>query len=160
MIHTEADFDRLSWHDCHIWAVEFRAGDPDEGDWTSDLALDIDFIVEWICGVGGGGQFRVAPASLVFHGVTDPRIDINWGRSGLQVSLHPPAIDQLERELIHSQKVYLDRPYYRWTLRLNWPMASEITFGAIGFTQTLRADPVLTDKQSLSFSERSRLARG
>jgi hypothetical protein len=102
------------------------------------------------CGTGKPG----------LHGVTDPRIDINWGRSGLQVSLRPPAIDQLERELIHAQKVYLDRPYYRWTLRLNWPMASEITFGAVGFTQTLRADPVLTDQQSLSLSERSRLARG
>ena len=60
MIYTEADFDRLSWHDCHIWGIELRAGDPDDGDWTSDLVLDIDFIVEWICGAGGGGQFRVA----------------------------------------------------------------------------------------------------
>lgn len=49
MSYTEADFDVLSWHDCHVWAVEFRAGDPDEGDWTSDLALDIDFIVECCC---------------------------------------------------------------------------------------------------------------
>ena len=86
-------------------------------------------------------------------------MDINWGRSGHQVSLHPPAIDQLERELIRTQKVYLDRPYYRWTLRLNRPRASEITFGAVGFTQTLRAEPVLTNKQCLSFSERSRLTR-
>ncbi len=53
----------------------------------------------------------------------------------------------------------LDRPYYRWTLRLNWPTASEISFGAVGFTQTLRAEPVLTNKQSLSLSERNRLAR-
>ena len=50
MIYTEADFDCLSWHDCHIWGIELRAGDPDDGDWTSDLVLDIDFIVEWICG--------------------------------------------------------------------------------------------------------------
>lgn len=42
MRHTETDFDRLSWHDCHLWGLELRAGDPDAGDWTSDLALDID----------------------------------------------------------------------------------------------------------------------
>ena len=89
MIYTEADFDRLSWHDCHIWGIELRAGDPDDGDWTSDLVLDIDFIVEWICGTGGGGRFRVAPATLVFHGVTDPKIAIDWGRSGFHVALHP-----------------------------------------------------------------------
>ena len=98
--HTEADFDRLSWHDCHIWAIELRPGNPDEGDWTSDLALDIDFIVEWICGVDGGAQFRVAPASLVFHGVTDPKIDIDWGTSALQVALHPASIGSVERERI------------------------------------------------------------
>ena len=155
--HTEADFDRLSWHDCHIWAIELRAGDPDDGDWTSDLALDIDFIVEWICGVDGDTQFRVAPASLVFHGVTDPKIDIDWGRSALQVAVHPASIGNVERHRLQDQKVYLDRPYYRWRIRLNWPDEGEIAFGAVGFTQTLRAEPVLTKTQCLSLSERSRL---
>jgi hypothetical protein len=51
MTYTDADFDRLSWHDCHIWAVELHAGNPDDKDWTSDLVLDIDFIVDWICAV-------------------------------------------------------------------------------------------------------------
>jgi hypothetical protein len=159
MTYTDADFDRLSWHDCHIWAVEVRAGDPDDGDWTSDLALDIDFIVEWICGVDGGGQFRVAPATLVFHGVTDPKIDIDWGRSGSQVALHPVSIGNVTRERIQNQKVYLDRPYYSWRILLNWPDGGEITFGAVGFTQTLRAEPVLTEHQCLSLSERIRLTR-
>jgi hypothetical protein len=35
MIYPEADLDRLCWHDCHIWGIELRAGDPDDGDWTS-----------------------------------------------------------------------------------------------------------------------------
>ncbi len=157
MTYTEADFDRLSWHDCHIWGIELRPGDPEGGDWTSDLALDLDFIVEWICGVGGGGQFRVAPATLVFHGVTDPRIDIDWGRAGLQTSLHPASIDRVERALIDDQKVYLDRLYYRWRIRLNWPDSSEIVFGAVGFTQTLRAEPILTERQCLSLKDRTRM---
>ena len=157
MPHTEADFDRLSWHDCRIWAIELRAGDPDAGDWTGDLALDIDFIVEWICDVDGGAQFRVAPASLVFHGVTDPKIEIDWGRSAFQVAVHPASIGNVERKRIHDQKVYLDRPYYRWRIRLNWPDGGEVAFGAVGFTQTLRAEPVLTKHQCLSWSERIRI---
>ena len=157
MTYTEANFDRLSWHDCHIWGVELRAGDPDDGDWTSDLALDLDFIVEWICGVGAGGQFRVAPATLVFHGVTDPKINIDWGASGFQVSPHPASIDNIERELIRNQKVHLDRPYYSWRIRLNWPESSEIALGAVGFTLTLRAEPLLAEKQYLSLKARSRL---
>jgi hypothetical protein len=155
--YTEADFDRLSWHDCHVWGIEFRAGDPDDGDYTSELALDLDFIVEWICGVGGGAQFRVAPATLVFHGVTDPKIDIDWGHSAFQAALHPASIASVERELIRDQKVYLDRPYFRWRIRLNWPQSSEIAVGAVGFTQTLRAEPVLTETQFLSLRQRTRL---
>lgn len=60
---TEADFDRLSWHDCHIWGIELRAGDPNEADWTSDLAFDIDFIVEWICGVDRSCRAPTDPGS-------------------------------------------------------------------------------------------------
>ena len=159
MTHTEADFDRLSWHDCHIWGIDLRAGDPDEGDWTSDLAFDIYFIVEWVPAPAGSMQFRVAPATLIFHGVTDPKIAIDWGRSsGHQAALHPVSISGMEREPIRDQKVYLDRPYYVWKISLNWPEAGEIAFGAVGFTQTLRAEPVLTGKQCLSRNQRNRMS--
>jgi len=154
--YTEADFEKLSWHDCHIWRVELRAGDPDDGDWTSDLALDIDFIVDWACGVGGGGQFRVAPATLVFHGVTDLRITVDWGDTGFRVALHEVSIDRIEREVVRDQKVYLDRPYYSWQIKLNWPQSSQIAFGAVGFTQTLLAEAILTDQQKLSLRQRRR----
>jgi hypothetical protein len=99
----------------------------------------------------------VAPAILVFHGVTDLRINLDWGRSGSQCSLHELSIDGIEREMIQNQKVYLGRAYYRWIIRLNWPNSGEIAFGAVGFTQTLRAEPVLTENQSLSLRARSRL---
>ena len=158
-IYTESDFDQLSWHDCHIWGLELRPGDPDEGDWTSDLVLDIDFIVEWLCGVDGGAQFRVAPATLVFHGVTDPSINIDWGDSGFRTALHAVSIDRIERERVQEQKVYLDRPYYSWRILLNWPKSGAITFGAVGFTQTLRTEAVLTDQQSLSPGQRRRLTQ-
>lgn len=153
MTHTEADFERLSWHDCHIWGVEFAVGDADEGDWTSDLVLDIDFIIEWVRSAGGV-QFRVAPATLVFHGVTDPRISINWGSSGFQTALHPVSIDRIERDRITNQKVFLDRPYYSWRIILNWPKNGFISFGAVDFTQTQLAEPVLIERQHLTLRER------
>jgi hypothetical protein len=117
--YTEADFDRLSWHDCHIWRVELCAGDPEEGDWTSDLVLDVDYIVEWLCRVGGVGQFRVAPATLAFHGVTDLRINIDWGRSGFQCSLHDSRRYRTRAD--SEPESVPDRPYYRWIIRLNGP---------------------------------------
>lgn len=155
--YTESDFAQLSWHDCHIWGFELCAGDADEGDWTSDLVLDIDFIVEWLCGVMGGAQFRVAPATLVFHGITDLRITIDWGDSGFRTALHPVSIDRIECEVVEDQKIHLDRPYYSWRIVLNWPQEGVITFGAVGFTQTLRGGAVLKDQQKLSRRERGRL---
>jgi hypothetical protein len=157
--YTEAEFDNLSWHDCHIWAVHFDVGDPDEGDWTNDLALDLDFILEWLRPEPTRFAFRVAPASLVFHGVTDPRINISWGSSGFQNALHPISIDRIYRDLVQDQKVHLDRPYFSWRIGLNWP-EGEIAFGAVGFTQSLLAEPVTVDSQHLPRSVRGRRTRG
>jgi hypothetical protein len=152
--YTEFDFDALSWHDCRIWGVEFRTGDADEDDWTSDLALEIDFILEWQCGTLGSAQFRIAPASLVFHGVTDPIVRIDWATSRLQVAPYDITIDCIRREPVPEHQVYLDRPYYSWRIMLNSPKEGIISFGAVGFTQTLRAAPILSRKHSLSLRQR------
>ena len=153
-VHTDLDFETLSWHDCRIWGVEFRTGDADDQDWTSDLALDIDFILEWHCGTSEA-QFRIAAARLVFHGVTDVNLNIDWGTRGWQASPYAITIDRIERQPIREQKVFLDRPYYSWTIVLNSPKGGIISFGAVGFTQSLRAEPILSDKQSLSLRQRS-----
>ena len=50
--------------------------------------------------------------------------------------------------------VYLDHPYYSWRIRLNWPASSEISFGAAGFTQTLRAAAILSETQYLTKPKR------
>ena len=92
MRHTEVDFDDLSWHDCSIWGIELRPGDPDVGDWTSDLSFDIDFIVEWVCAspvADGKVQFRVAPATLVFHGASDLTIAVPVRGRLLSSSISP-----------------------------------------------------------------------
>lgn len=152
--YTEADFEQLSWHDCHIWGFSLRAGD--DNDLMSQLVLDVDFIVEWVCGTDGKtGRFRVAPASLVFDEVTDLRIHADWGTSGFPVSVTPPSIDSIERECVPDRMVYPARPYYCWQIKFNWPAGAEIVFKAVGFTQTLRAEPVLSDTQHLPLRQRA-----
>jgi len=74
-----------------------------------------------------------------------------------QTALYPASILDIERELVRDQKVCLDRPYYRWKIGLGAPLKGEITFGATGFTQTLRTEPVLMASQCLFFGERNRL---
>jgi hypothetical protein len=155
---TEADFDRLTLHDDTIHGLGLATGDPDRGLWQADLVLDIDHIVEWVCGADKRPRFRVAPATLAFHDVTDLALAVDWGSSGHQVALHPMAIDRLKRERVSEQKICLDRPYYRWTIALNWPKGGSIAFGASGFALTLRAPPVLSDEQQLSPLDRDSIA--
>lgn len=156
---TEADFERLSWHDDTIYGLSFEVGDPERNQWHSDLVFDIDHIVEWLRDQAGREtgrfRFRVAPATLTFHGVTDLTIDVDWGDSGHRTALHEVSIDAVTREPVENQKICLDRPYYRWRIALNWPRGGEIAFGASGFTQSLRAEPLLRDQQKLSSAERN-----
>ena len=144
------EFDHVLWHDNAVYGLRLEIGDPARDDWRSNLVLDIDHIVEWLCAAGGGAQFRVAPATLTFHDVTDLQVAIDCGDSGGQLALHPISIDDITRERIVDQKVCLDRPYYRWLIAFNWPRGGQIRFGASDFTLALRAEPALQDQQQLS----------
>lgn len=111
MTYTEVDFDNLSWHDCNVWRIEFRVGDPEENDWTSDLVLGIDFITAWLCGVDRMCRFMVAPATLVFHDLMDLSIHIDWDKAELA---HEASIHRIERELVDPSEIkqrgwHLDR---------------------------------------------------
>jgi hypothetical protein len=149
--YTEAEFDQLSWHDCHIWRLELRAGDPEQNDWTTDLILDLDFILEWLCQLDGTCQFRVTPATLAFHSVSDLKINIDWSMPEHRAWLHELSVDRIEREPLPDPK------FYQWTMRLNWPQAGIIAFTAAGFTQVLHSEGIVTDQQKLSLPGRKRL---
>lgn len=152
------DFNRLSWQDCHIWRIEFRTGDPAENDWTSDLILGIDYIVEWSRGADQQRTFRIAPALLVFHEVTAPRIGVNWGANGNGAPVHDIVIHSVQREL--DATAGLPHPYYRWTIDLIWPPGGQLAFRSSGFTQQLLCEPVHSTLQSLSTRRRASLLEG
>jgi hypothetical protein len=137
------EFAPLLWHDNPIHGLRLEIGDPDAGDWRSELVLDLDHIVAWTCGdTDGAAPFQVAPATLTFHHASDLRLAVDCGDSGGQVALHELSIDRVTREPVPDQKVCLDRPYYRWRIDLNWPQGGLIAFAASGFTLTLRAEPI------------------
>ena len=149
------DFSEMSWHDNLVYGLRLNVGDSFKSEWHSELVLDIDHIVEWICGTDDGARFRVAPASLTFHDVTDLRIAVDFGDSGCQTAINELSIAAITRERVPDQKIRLDRPYYRWRIALNLPQGGEIAFGASGFTQDLRAEPVLVDEQRLPANARA-----
>ena len=132
LTYTEADFDQLSWHDNHLYGVHISIGDIEQGDWRSDLVFDIDSIVEWVCETDGRCQFRVAPAALTFHHVTDLHLAIDWGATGFETAIHEVSISGITQSQTENQKICLDRPYYHWTIETIFPKESTITFGLQG----------------------------
>lgn len=92
-IWTDADFERMSWHDNHVHAIRCVEGENGEG----ELVLDIDHILEWLKGEEGGLRFRVQPATHVFYGVMFPRIAIDYAAA--TAAFGPFMIDGIERRI-------------------------------------------------------------
>ena len=158
MTGDRPESDGISWHDNLIYALHIRAPDPDAGDWRSELLLDIDHIVEWICAPNGKAKFRVAPATLVFHDVTDLRIQLDMS-GAVPLALNELSIDAVEKSPARHPGQASALPYHRWRIGLNLPRNGEITFGASGYTQTLRAEPALLEEQRLPAGTRAGLLR-
>ena len=120
--------------------------------------LHIDFITEWICGADRICSFKVAPARLVFHGVTALKIDLDWGGQYGVVS-GPFDIDDITRELIEKEPGCRQPREYLWRIPATGLVAGEISFGALGFTQTLLAEPVESHRQDIPYHQRQALLR-
>jgi hypothetical protein len=142
---TTTDFETLSWHDCHFYGLRL---DPRKQG-TAELEFDIDFIVEWICQTDRSIEFRVAPATLIFHNVFGLRVELDYA-SPVLAGMLPFAIDGIEREVLSRRSVHSS---FRWRLPVNWP-SGVITFESPGFSQVLRRPPILVDRQWLLSRER------
>lgn len=146
---SKPDFDAMSWHDNIVYGLQFHVGDASQGDWLHDLSFDIDYIVEWVRDGEHGARFRVAPATLTFHDVTDLRIGVDFGDSDSLNAINNLSIANATRQAVDDTQRFPDRDYYRYRIELNLPQGGEIAFGGRGFTQVLRAEPVLLDEQWL-----------
>lgn len=146
---SEREFDDLSWHDNIVYGLRFDVGDASRGDWRHDFILDIDYIAEWVSSGERGARFRAAPATLTFHEVTDLRIGVDFGDSDSRTAINDLSIADISRSQVDDKQRFPEQDYYRWRIDLNLPQGGEIAFGARGFTQTLRAAPVLLDEQRL-----------
>lgn len=156
--HDDAS-DLPSWHDNLIYGLHLQAADPDQGIWRSDLLLDIDHIVEWVCGAGNRPQFRVAPATLAFHDVTNLRISLDFSNATYRQNINELSIAQIRRPPINASEEGVLGSYFEWSIELNLPQGGEISFGASGYTQKFRAEPALVHEQRLSADDRPPVCR-
>ena len=141
-------FEEFSWHDNAVHGLRVVEG-PDGC--SGELVLDIDYIVEWLPPEETGSKFtfRIAPADLTFHEVTNLVASIDYASS--TSALVPMSIHQIHRDIITYPN---GATSFAWKVEMNWPPNNFISFQSPGFTQMLRADPVASSAQRLSPEQR------
>ena len=138
-----ADFEQMSWHDVHVHG--FRVVEGEHG--TGELILDIDYILEWLKGEKGF-QFRIAPALLQFHQMSNLRFSLDYAKP--TAGIVPFSLNGIKREPISHATGHNS---FRWELEINWPDGA-LSFESPGFTQSLRAPECVTANQRLLPTER------
>ena len=139
------DFDSMGWHDVRVHAFRLEEGENGCG----TLVLDIDYILEWF-ETRPYFRFRVAPATLRFHEVTDFRLSLDF--PSLSAGFGPFSLAGITREEFTFPNGYHS---YKWRLDINWPVG-ELTFTSPQFVQEIAGPEVTSERQSLLPSERSR----
>ena len=139
-----------SWDDDWIHGFFLREPEPDRQLWHSELVLDIDHIVEWMKPDEAGLiRWRVAPATLVFHDVSDVRIGIDFSRHWPGNLILLPSIHLIEAVPVSSSPGYRGPPRFAWRIVLNEPPEGEVALVATGYTLTLRDEPrIAGEKES------------
>lgn len=125
-IWTDSDFDKMGWHDNHIYKIRL----------TEDLEMDIDYIFQWNQPDHEGLPFTfwVAPATLVFKNPRDIRFEF---AIGFEDSFE---IEDIERKNKNQ-----------WTVITR---QGDIQFASEGFEQFIRQDPSFQFGQTISYAER------
>jgi hypothetical protein len=109
MIWTEVDYEKLSWHDNYVHGIVIREGEYG----TGEVILDLDYIVEWIR-EGGTFKFRIAPAALTFHRVSDLIISLNYVNPSAAIT--PFCMNDISREIYVFTNGYSS---FKWSIGIN-----------------------------------------
>lgn len=132
-IWTDDDFEQMGWHDCWVHAIAFYPPETSHDEYKpGELALDIDYILQWIHPEKGEKSFKfmVSPATLVFEDVFDIEIDSDDG--GLEI---------LEVSRDYHQE-YQKREFGHWQYDIDG-VTGGISLRAVGYKQYIRQTPIL-----------------
>ncbi len=140
-IWTEADFDRMSWHDVHVHALAFNI-EQDE------LLLDIDYLFAWVNPEPPESHFTfwMAPCTLVFANVHSFSASIEHGL-GFEIGTLSREDAGRPGHADHSGK----EKEWRWRFDCQ---EGSFAFHATGFQQFTRRQPVRTLSQVFPWDKR------
>jgi hypothetical protein len=129
-IWTDADLDRMGWHDARIYQISF----------SGDLSFDIDYIFQWNQPLAAGMPFTfwVAPVTLVFTNARLRGLDLltTFYDDAFEIDY----IEKNESETVKTWRIITQR--------------GEMEFEADGFIQYVRQQPTFQYGQTIPYMER------
>lgn len=153
-VWTEADFERMGWHDVRIHAIAPIGSYFEPGAFLgAELWLDIDYILKWVSIYEPKKQrlarkkqhfeFWLAPATLIFEKV-----------AGLTMKTTNELSQEWEIQDIKREKRAYPSGHetWLWSIQLQEGL---ISFQATGFNQYIRREPILHRMQFFRLNERS-----
>lgn len=113
-IWTDADFDRMSWHESLIYAFKI----------DQHIYFDIDYIFEWVkCNDDKSISFWVAPCTLIFENVWNSKFDIDTSRYAVDyeiADLHRQVNNKGNAEFrieMHIGEILIESEHFRQIVR-------------------------------------------
>ena len=129
---TDEDFADMGWHDSVVYSMSFPQADR-------LLKFDIDYIFEWHWRHEVLHGWDVAPCSLEFHHVSNPKVLLTWGIRG------DTTIMDITRS---NPRQTPNGELMEWDYLIELDVGN-LSFTATGFVQTVRRAPVFSDSQYL-----------
>ena len=130
---NDNDFEDMSWHDCYVYEISF----PDE---NQKLRLDIDYIFDWVLERDSNMyRFWVSPSQLTFLNVLYLKLHLDFQNT---VGLTIEKIKRGNPRKLHATT----KPIWDYEIMTDKGL---ITFQSSGFLQEVKAQPILSEYQTL-----------
>lgn len=132
-IWTDKDFEQMGWHDATVYGLRL----------DDDLALDIDYILQWNEPDPEGFiyTFWIAPATLVFLNIKSLRFEVEIDPDKL--TINTIEIQDIERTQEDDTN--------HWIIRTH---QGDFEFDSEGYVQYFRQEPSLAYRPNISFIDR------
>lgn len=132
-VWSQADFERMGWHDCTVHALAFEPNPDGSG----TLLVDLDYIIQWVPPPSEGHAFSywIAPATLIFE-------------NALRVEAEVTEYSAFRLDLDRIERSEPDPVGHRW-----WTLDGHhfaVRLLSPGYTQVLRHKPIASKQLNLA----------
>jgi hypothetical protein len=139
-ILSESEAGLASFHDCHAHGLRWRR---DQFRFT----VELQYILQWIPPKDGTAEYRfsICEAQVVFHGVSDLKVAMDWSRAGLDAEIAEISVLESRSTPNGSTERHFEISFAN--------LEGSISLWSTGYHISLLNEPVISTTQTLPLSD-------